>query len=574
MSDVERIKERLGIVDVVSSYIKLEKAGMSYKARCPFHNEKTPSFHISPERNLYYCFGCGAKGDIFTFVQDLEGLDFQGSLKMLADKAGIELTGEKVGSRDAREKLYKIMEKASIFYSSELSRNDDAKKYLNQRGISGKTIKDFRIGLAPSSWTNLYDHLIKEGYEATDIDKAGLIKKSNKEEGSSGRFYDRFRNRIIFPISDSAGRIVAFSGRALDKGDKIAKYINSPETILYNKSDVLFGYDKAKQHIKKAKMCVLVEGQIDLILAHQEGFPYSVAVSGTSFTGGHLNRVRRLTDNLVIAFDRDKAGVLSMSKTARMALGMGMNVRTVLLPEGKDPADVLLENKKLWTSLINNSKHVIEVFLEQIAKNSPDQRKYWLQVERHVLPLISSMSNKIDQAHFISRVHNKTEIPEESIREELSKIEKQIEKKEDRVIINKGEEKEFITRKESITRALKAIVLWQAGSKKPFIEADKLRTRIDLLYGSKQDYELDAVDLQELIFQIEKVYESKDKLKTDIEELLLGLEEEILKLELQSITRKIKETEESNNPIEKKKLMERHKKLSTRLTEIKTKSRN
>jgi len=574
MSDVDTIKERLGIVDVVSSYIKIEKAGLSYKACCPFHNEKTPSLNISSDRNLYYCFGCGAKGDIFTFVQDFEGLDFQGALKMLADKAGVELTGSRKGSRGEREKLYKVMEEAAIFYSSKLSDSEIAQSYLKDRGVSENTIKEFRIGVAPEDWTSLHDVLIERGYSEALMEKAGLIKRSDKNESKSSRYYDRFRNRIMFPISDSAGRIVAFSGRALDPEEKTGKYINSPETDLYNKSDVLYGYDKAKLHIKKFRMCILVEGQFDLILAHQEGFPCTVASSGTSFTGGHLNRIRRLTDNLLIAFDRDRAGVMSMSKTSRMALGMGMNVNTLLLEKGADPADILKDKKEVFAELVKNSKHVVEVFLEEIAKKGLDQRQYWMQTEKHVLPLIASMSNSIDQAHFISRVHKKTEIPEKSIREELVKTASSAEAKDEKVSIPKPVMVESVTRKGSILRMLKAIVVWQSTSKNSKVDVDSLKTRIDLLIGEKQDYDLEVNDLQELIFKIEKVYTNEVELEKEVEDLLLGLEEDLISSRLLDITKKIRESEDSKHKVEVKQLMERHQKLSKRLDEVKNKGRN
>jgi len=419
----------------------------------------------------------------------------------------------------------------------------------------------------------LYDYLKSKNYKDTEIEKAGLIKKSDKENNhESKNYYDRFRDRIMFPISDSAGRIVAFSGRALSINDKTAKYINSPETLLYNKSDILYGYDKAKQHIKKAKTCILVEGQMDLILAHQAGFPYTVAVSGTSFTGGHLNRIRRLTKNLVIAFDRDRAGIVSMSKTARMALGMGMNVNTALLPEGKDPADVIVSNRNEWGRIIKDSKHTIEVFLEQINKKSTDQRQFWLQVEKHVLPIVASMSDKIDQAHFISRINKITQIPEKAIREELKKIEVNIEKEENKVAANANRSRSTIPRKEVITKTLKAIVLWQSSSKTPKINVEKLKDRIDILFGTKQNYNLEVTDLQELIFRIEKVYTDESKLKDDIEELLLGLERELIYKTLGDITRDIRISEESGNKIQTKKLMERHQKLSKRLDDIKQKN--
>ena len=320
MSDVEKIKERLGIVDVVRSYIPVEKAGASYKAKCPFHNEKTASFNISPERNVYYCFGCGARGDIFTFVEEFEGLDFAGALTFLADKAGVQLSGVSKKDTSLQESLYRVMEEALLYYEKEYTSSPEASLYLQERGVGEATIASFRIGFAPDGWRHLYDFLSKKGFSDSLLEKAGLIKASEKKENETSRFYDRFRNRIMFPIMDSAGRVIAFSGRTLEKRDDVAKYINSPETELFNKSDVLYGYDKAKTHIRNANACILVEGQVDLLMAHQAGFPYTVASSGTSFTGSHLARIKRMTDTLIIAFDRDRAGLSCLPRRQRLWL--------------------------------------------------------------------------------------------------------------------------------------------------------------------------------------------------------------------------------------------------------------
>ena len=265
-NNIEQIKERLNIVDVVSSYIKIEKAGMNFKACCPFHNEKTPSFFISPDRGTFKCFGCGEGGDIFTFVEKYGGLDFKGSLKILAEKAGVELIKENPQKISERNRIYDVLEKSTSFFQNNLMENKSALEYLKNRGIEDRIINQFRLGFASDEWQSLYNHLKKEGYSDIEIEKAGLIKK---KEGGGG-FYDRFRNRIIFPLFDNSDRPVAFSGRLFEKeqgsNKDTAKYLNSPETLLFSKSNILYAYNFAKDMMRKLDFSILVEGQMDLLM--------------------------------------------------------------------------------------------------------------------------------------------------------------------------------------------------------------------------------------------------------------------------------------------------------------------
>ena len=350
MSDtVQQVKDRLSIVDVVSQYVKLDRAGSTLRARCPFHAEKTPSFFVSAERGTFHCFGCGEGGDIFTFVEKIEGLDFKGALKVLADKAGVEIVYEKGGKekKDERERLFELMEVATIFFMSKLS--DDAKKYLRERGMKDATIKEFRLGFAGASWTEASDFLKKKGFSDKEIIEAGVGKK-----GDRGTL-DKFRNRIMFPIADSAGRVIGFSGRIF--GEKASpeapKYLNSPETPLFHKSRILYGFDKAKLAMRKLQCAVLVEGQMDLLASHQAGWGNTVAVSGTAFTPEHASLVKRMTDNLVLALDADEAGIKAAGRAARAALQGGLNVKVARLPSGLDPADLILkEGAEKWKEAI------------------------------------------------------------------------------------------------------------------------------------------------------------------------------------------------------------------------------
>jgi DNA primase len=286
-TNVEEIKARIPIEELIGSYIKVEKSGRSLKARCPFHNEKTPSFFISPERGGYYCFGCGAKGDIFSFVEQFEGLDFKGALKVLAERAGVSLAFDQKTDGE-RDQLFKITEEAAKYFEEQFSKSKEAQDYVKSRGIKPETRQSFRIGWAPDGWQNLLNHLKKKSWTESLIEKAGFIKKSEKNDESEGRsqtsanarYYDRFRGRIMFPITDSSGRVVAFTGRILHDDGKSAKYLNSPETPIFTKSQILFGLDKAKSEIKRLNYSILVEGQMDLVLSHQVGV-ILVLIEGT-----------------------------------------------------------------------------------------------------------------------------------------------------------------------------------------------------------------------------------------------------------------------------------------------------
>src|SRR3989344_6178626 len=325
-SPVELIKERLSITEVIGAYLGLEKAGSNLKAKCPFHNEKTPSFFVSPTRGSYYCFGCGAKGDIFSFVQAFEGLDFMGALKTLASRAGVELIPENPRVRTERERLLSLLDTAVLFFQKSLGENEQARAYLSKRGISDETIQSWRVGFAPDSWHACSEFCLQKGFTADEIARAGLSKTEK------GKTYDRFRSRVMFPIFDSAGRAVAFSGRILGKeSEQIPKYLNSPETSVFSKSRVLYGFDRAKNEIRRKDFTMLVEGQMDLLMCYQAGFKNTVASSGTAFTREQLEMLKRLSKRVLMVYDADKAGIQASLRSASLALSSGMEVKVAAL---------------------------------------------------------------------------------------------------------------------------------------------------------------------------------------------------------------------------------------------------
>ncbi len=420
---VEQIKSRLGIVEVVSGYLKLEKAGVNWKARCPFHNEKTPSFFVSPTRESFHCFGCQKGGDIFTFVQEIEGIDFVETLKLLASRAGVTL--EQVDRREITEKelLYRALETATAFYVERLKDDAGAREYLLARGLTAETIKSWRLGVAPAGWRNLYQHLRAAHFTEEVMLKAGLVLKSEKGNSREATAYDRFRERLMFPLFDPGGRPIGFSGRVFGTNppENVGKYINSPETALYQKSKFLYGYDRAKVAIRRADQAILVEGQMDLLLSHQAGVENAVAVSGTALTEGHLKLLKRLTTNLTFSFDADLAGFRAAQRGIEMALEMGFEVRVVELPEKLDPADLIKENPALWREKVKETKHVIDFLLEVLARGGQERRRLAREIQNEVYPYLNKLANRLDRAYFVQKIAGLLGLSEEVITLDLAK---------------------------------------------------------------------------------------------------------------------------------------------------------
>lgn len=426
MSDtVEKIKERLSIKDVVEPYVKLTRAGKYWKGLSPFTKEKTASFFVSPDRGLYHCFSTGKGGDMFTFIQEMEGVDFKESLKILAEKAGVQLVYESPAKSDEREQVLKALVSAKDYFVSRLKVQKDAVQYLLNRGLQQKTIDEWHIGYSENEWRALSDELQKQGIPEVILEKAGLVKKPDAETGSElKRPYDRFRGRVMFPILDISNRIIGFSGRILveDKNQPGAKYLNSPETDVFDKSRALYGIHVARDGIRSLGSALLVEGQLDLLLAHQAGYKNTVATSGTAFTEKHAELVKRYTQNLLIAYDGDRAGIAAAGRAAGIALQAGMNVKIAKFPAGMDPADLLSKTPELFKSAVREAMHVVDFYISHITDAKYDQRTFRLEVSRTVLPFVALIPNKIDQAHFVKRVADALSVSEEAVKGELSKL--------------------------------------------------------------------------------------------------------------------------------------------------------
>jgi len=581
--NVEQIKERLGIADVVGSYVKLEKAGSNYKARCPFHNEKTPSFFVSPSRGSYYCFGCNAKGDIFSFVEQFEGLDFVGALKVLAARAGVELVRENPQAKSEKDRLYRVLDVATEFFEKSLAADTNAKGYLTKRGVKDETIKDWRLGFAPDSWRALHDELIKRGFNTSEMQAAGLIKKTDPNAQSaraSSGFYDVFRGRIVFPIFDSSERVIAFSGRLLPRLDdgKMGKYINSPETILFNKSRVLYGLHKAKFDIHKRDYSIMVEGQMDLIMSHQAGFTNTVAVSGTALSDDtragdsvtNLGLLTRLSQNIILAFDSDEAGFKASGRNGKIALSIGMDVKVTKMPSGEDPAEIILRNPAEWAAIIKNAKHIIDFSLETLLEKKLEARKLGKEIVALVLPYVKALQSAVDQSHFITKISNAAGIKEDALWSELKRITVQ---EPSRALSRDGSSAPVANRQSVIEKKLLGIIYWQEGKEKATIDLGALRENLMEILG--KDVFADLLEKStaiknDLIFQAELSYEHASNLNHEISELLINLEIETIDQKLDEVMKRVYGEKARGNKDD----IELVQRLSAKKQELKTRRHN
>lgn len=569
---VDEIKDKLDIGEVIGTYTKLEKAGANFKAKCPFHNEKTPSFIVSPNRGTYYCFGCGAKGDMFTFVEAMEGTDFRGALKILAEKAGVEITFKKGESKTEKDELYSALDQAGEFFEQKLAENTSAINYLQKRGLTEDTIKKWRLGYAPAEWRGLYSFLLEKGFDKSLQLKAGLIK--NPPEGSGKDAYDVFRDRLMFPLFDPSGKIIAFSGRALDPNTN-PKYLNTPDTVLFNKSEVLYGLDKAKGEIRKKNFAVLVEGQIDLVLSHQAGVENTVASSGTAFTMLHLKRLERLSPRIILAFDGDSAGRVAEEKSAILGLLLNMEVKVARLPEGKDPADLIKDDPQTWKEVLRNSVHVIENSLQLILEKEADHRKRGKLIEKKLLPMLLLVQSAIERSHFISLIAKKTGIKEEVLVEDLKRTKAPTATTSLEVVETKNDLKsETLPKKSNIEKRLIGIILWQKTLPSPMVDIDSLITQIKQKVGEeyyKKLFESMSIEKESLIFEAESYFTNEDNLGKEITELLDNLTDDELREELKSLIAELSQAEVKNDEEKVVEISKRLEKVYKRMTELEEK---
>ncbi len=426
MSVVEEIKERLDLTDYVRRYVNLQKAGRSFKGLCPFHSEKTPSFFVFPESQHWRCFGCQRHGDIFTFAMEYNGWDFRTALEELGRLAGVEvrrMTPQQVKATEEKERLLQVMAAAADYFHQLLRsapQAEAARAYLAKRGFTAQTIEDFRLGYSLRSWDALRTHLLGKGFTVEEMVKAGLLVE--KERGGT---YDRFRDRVMIPIRDRRGRVIAFGGRVLSP-DAQPKYMNSPQTPLFDKSRVLFGLDRATQAIREAGEVVVVEGYMDVMIPHQAGYRNVVAPMGTALTESHLRQLHRLAKRIVLALDPDAAGIhatMRSVETAKEALpgqaefsfdpqGMlhqedrlDVEIVVALLPDGLDPDELILQDPARWEQLLAEAQPIVWFYFTQLLQQeNPETPKGKARIVEAMLPILQSIANRVEREDYAQRI--------------------------------------------------------------------------------------------------------------------------------------------------------------------------
>ncbi len=410
MDAKEDIRAKLNIEDVIGEYVQLKRAGRNFKGLSPFSSEKTPSFMVSPDKHIWHDFSSNKGGDIFAFVMEVEGLDFRGALELLARKAGVDLsqyqTKGSQGVSQKKDKLYQILELASRFYQQSMVQSQVALQYIfKKRGLSKEVVQQFRIGYAPNGDDALLRALLKRGYHEQDVRDAGL---SVQRRGRPG---DMFRGRMMIPLADGQGRIVGFTARLIDDQPNAPKYINTPQTLLYDKGRQVFGLHLAKEAIRKSGYAVIVEGNLDVVASHQAGIGQVVATAGTAMTEDHLRSLSRLTHDIRLSFDRDKAGIAATERAIGIASKLGLHLNIVNIPEGYKDADELVQaSPQLWLAAIEKPQDAVEWLLDEYATRydlaTAEGKR---QASSRALEIISQLTDPVEQEHYLKLLAARTD---------------------------------------------------------------------------------------------------------------------------------------------------------------------
>jgi DNA primase len=572
MGIIDQIKEKLDIVEVIGEYIKLTKAGANYKALCPFHKEKTPSFMVSPERQIWHCFGCHRGGDIFKFVMQYENVDFPEALRILAKKAGVELKREDPLIQNQISKLYEIYEAAALFFEEQLKKHTEVLAYLKKRGLNNETIETWQLGFALNQRDALFRFLLQKKFKIEDILLSGLVIKSTQQADS---YFDRFRNRIIFPIFNHQDRIVAFTGRIFGESENEPKYLNSPESPIFNKSQILYGFSKTKKDIREANSVILVEGQMDFLISWQNGVKNVVATSGTALTEDHLKILKRLTKNLIIGYDMDEAGRLAAERAIDMARSLDFQVKIISLPEGyKDIADFALEHPEKLKEIIKEAEDAGEYYYRKaLTQFNLEELSEKRKAIEFLLSKIAWIENPVERAEWLKRIAEGFDIREEFLQESLEKIKNDLNKKS---IAPVAEERNIIadnmakTRHELLSERAVALFL------KLQVERRVLEEISNFLVEEHQKLVRFILDSSESKLNNESVWESLGYLNLladyefadeemdwhlEFEKISLELKKEFLRRNIELTTYKLKEAEAKNNEEEISRYLEELNKL-------------
>ena len=432
MDQVEEIKGKTDIVELIQEYVPLKRAGRNYKGLCPFHGEKTPSFMVNPELQIFKCFGCGEGGDVYSFLQRIEGMEFGEALRNLADRVGVKLVSYRPSQQEElKDTLLQTNYLAGEYYHYVLTKHNlgkQAREYLKDRGVTNEAIEIFKLGFAPEGWDFLLSYLSgKKGFKEEDIERAGLaIKSQSDKETKKQSYYDRFRNRIMFPLNNPRGQTVGFSGRVMPGADEKAggKYVNTPETEIYHKSGILYGYDLARSAIKAENTSVLVEGQMDVIGSWQAGVPNSVGVGGTALTDRQIELLKRVGETVIMALDADQAGDAAARKGIEAAGKTGLIVKVVDIRKGrkyKDPGEWATDDPDGWKEAVKKAVVVYDFYLDSAVSRHGLDVVGKTRIGRELLPIWRNIEDEIVKAHYVKKLAEVLGVEEEDIRQQMAK---------------------------------------------------------------------------------------------------------------------------------------------------------
>lgn len=422
----ERVRDRVDFVGLVEEYVTLEERGKGYWGLCPFHTEDTPSFSVTPSMGIYKCFGCGAGGDVFDFYMEIESCDFKEALRRLADRVDVELpsssgSGDDSRVPDRKQRLRDVTEYAADRYREAFRSEvgESARNYMKNRGYEDETLETFGIGFAPDGWRNLTKALKRDGYDLEDALEAGVVRRND-----SGRVYDAFRGRIIFPIEDRSGNVVAFGGRILDPEDEESpKYLNSTDTPIFHKRQLLYGFPQARSSIRETGRCLLMEGYTDVMMCHQEGFESAVATLGTALTEQHVQQIKRTTDEVVLVYDGDRSGRRAARKGGEIALKNGLEVSVVIMPGETDPDDLLTEEPEAFRSYLEDRKDFLEFFMDwMVEEHSLDSASDKEEILREFYPLLKGISSAIQRGETLAWLAERLRLSEDVVRKVLNRF--------------------------------------------------------------------------------------------------------------------------------------------------------
>ena len=566
-SPIQEIKDRLDIAEFIRSYITLLPAGKNFKALCPFHKEKTPSFIVSPERQTWHCFGsCGEGGDVIKFLMKYENLEFYEALKILAEKTGIEL--KKTNPLEHRQfgVLYEINETAKDFFAEQLKNESSAEalKYLLERGLKKETIEEFELGFSNNDFDSLTRHLIKSGFNIQDIERAGLNFKNER-----GSYVDRFRGRIIFPIYNHFGKVVAFTGRVLPKYERpeFGKYVNSPETLIFSKSKILYGFHKSKEYIRASKSAVLVEGQMDFLMAYQDGVKNVVASSGTALTENHLKSLSRIAEQLIFCFDSDEAGFNAAERAIDLAAANDLAAKILTLKDYKDPAEAVQKSPGKLLELVIGAKRAMEFYFNRYL--GKDEGIGGLKKNlRIILGKIKNLASPIERSHWLKELSILAKIEEKILAEEMEMLKIRInagKKTDNRGYIdlnqfNNSQREAVLSRRDLIAQRLLGILSMkedfreQINEYSDYLPVDYLMILKSMSGGidTENSFEKERIDNLSGMISLRSAFESpfdgdeeekKEKMKKEFCDLTCQLKLEYLKEKRQGVANLIKEAE-------------------------------